>query len=393
MFAATAANICSGRCEHFPRPLRTAKSLSLSHGATVSLPRSYGLSPTELRPFSHGATASLPRSYGLQHNCAVAHNEYLSFGSKNIERRDYQILGYAFSEFTIKGGTIPALIGSIGNRAFGSCESLTAIRIPDGKKTLKINTGYYGTFAYSGAEKTVYAGRNIERNANEATFSNVTGVEFGPSMTNIATYLLAGSTALANVKARWQQPFGIDDNVFADVVYQTATLWIPNGTLQAYKAANGWKNFIKVDYAYFNVSLQANKGGTVTAGELKAGNSTVGTLFDCGSNVQVVITEYEGYELKSLTVNGTAVQPANGVYTIQNLQADQTVVATFGPIEYTISYDLAGGSLPQGKTNPATYNVETATFTLVSPERQCYEFTGWTCTGLNEPAKTVCQSY
>ena len=232
-------------------------------------------------------------------------------------------------------------------------------------------------------------GRDIERNANEATFSNVTGVEFGPSMTNIATYLLAGSKALANVKARWQQPFGIDDNVFADAVYQTATLWIPSGTLQAYKAADGWKNFQNVDYAYFNVSLQANKGGTVTAGELKAGNSTVSTLFDRESDVQVVITEDEGYELKSLTVNGTAVQPANGAYTIQNLQADQTVVATFGPIEYTISYDLAGGTLPQGKTNPTTYTIESETFTLTAPERAGYTFEGWTGTGLEQAAKTV----
>ncbi|MBQ7308190.1 MAG: leucine-rich repeat protein, partial [Clostridia bacterium] len=35
---------------------------------------------------------------------------------------------------------------------------------------------------------------------------------------------------------------------------------------------------------------------------------------------------------------------------------------------YTLIYDLKGGELPTGKTNPATYNVETPNFTLVNPE-------------------------
>ena len=71
-FAAAAANIFPARCE----------------------PRRAYLSPTELRSLSHGATAFLPRSYGLQCNGVVAHNEYLSFGSKNIERRDYENADY-----------------------------------------------------------------------------------------------------------------------------------------------------------------------------------------------------------------------------------------------------------------------------------------------------------
>ena len=299
------------------------------------------------------------------------------------------INGYAFSETGLTAITIPAMVDSIGDRAFGSCGSLAAIRIPDGNKTLKIRTGYYGTFAYSGAEKTVYVGRNIWRNNNDAAFSNVTGVEFGPTMTNIATYLLAGNTALANVKAKWLQPFDIEDNVFAKEIYSTATLWIPNGTMENYKLTNGWKNFLNMDYAYFFVSLQANKGGTITAGGLTASNSSARDLFDRETDVAVTIKANDGYRLQSLTVNGTAVQPVNGVYTISNLQADQAVVATFAPINYTISYNLAGGSLPADKTNPATYTIESNAITLVNPVRAGYTFEGWTGTDLENPTKTV----
>ncbi len=44
---------------------------------------------------------------------------------------------------------------------------------------------------------------------------------------------------------------------------------------------------------------------------------------------------------------------------------------------YTITYDLAGGSLASGVTNPESYNVESS-FTLNNPTRNGYSFAGWT---------------
>ena len=56
---------------------------------------------------------------------------------------------------------------------------------------------------------------------------------------------------------------------------------------------------------------------------------------------------------------------------------------------YTITYNLDGGALPEGESNPAAYNVETPTFTLVNPVREGYEFTGWTGADLTKPTMTV----
>ena len=66
-----------------------------------------------------------------------------------------------------------------------------------------------------------------------------------------------------------------------------------------------------------------------------------------------------------------------------------TLTAQWKPIDYSITYDLVGGALPSGKTNPVTYNIETATFTLNNPERTGYTFEGWTGTGLSGATKTV----
>ena len=57
---------------------------------------------------------------------------------------------------------------------------------------------------------------------------------------------------------------------------------------------------------------------------------------------------------------------------------------------YTIQYELAGGSLGSGVTNPTTYTINTATFTLNNPTRSGYTFKGWTGTGISgDPSTSV----
>ncbi|MBR3116283.1 MAG: InlB B-repeat-containing protein [Bacilli bacterium] len=67
----------------------------------------------------------------------------------------------------------------------------------------------------------------------------------------------------------------------------------------------------------------------------------------------------------------------------------KTFTANYEVIPYTITYDLDGGSLAEGVTNPTEYNVETPTFTLNNPTKRGYDFAGWTGTNLTEPTKTV----
>lgn len=55
-----------------------------------------------------------------------------------------------------------------------------------------------------------------------------------------------------------------------------------------------------------------------------------------------------------------------------------TLDATWTANEYTITYDLDGGNLAEGVTNPLTYTIETDTFTLNNPTKEGYTFQGWT---------------
>ena len=56
---------------------------------------------------------------------------------------------------------------------------------------------------------------------------------------------------------------------------------------------------------------------------------------------------------------------------------------------YTIDYELNGGTLEAGKTNPATYTLETAAFRLEEPTRTGYTFAGWTGSNGTTPQTDV----
>ena len=56
---------------------------------------------------------------------------------------------------------------------------------------------------------------------------------------------------------------------------------------------------------------------------------------------------------------------------------------------YIIDYELNGGALEAGKTNPATYTLETASFRLEEPTRAGYTFAGWTGSNGTTPQTDV----
>jgi len=86
---------------------------------------------------------------------------------------------------------------------------------------------------------------------------------------------------------------------------------------------------------------------------------------------------WTGTDLDEPTLNVTIEQGSTG---------DRTYTATWTINIYTISYDLAGGSV--ATPNPTSYTVE-SNITLVNPTRNGYDFTGWTGTGLAEPTMSV----
>ena len=72
--------------------------------------------------------------------------------------------------------------------------------------------------------------------------------------------------------------------------------------------------------------------------------------------------------------NGKSYEPGDSVPEVVT-----TLTAQWTVNQYTITYDLAGGTV---EGNPDTYTIETVAFTLKNPTKSGYTFTGWSGTGL-----------
>lgn len=90
-----------------------------------------------------------------------------------------------------------------------------------------------------------------------------------------------------------------------------------------------------------------------------------------------------GYTFIGWTVSGTD-SSLNGTTFTMGI-ANASLTANWRVTSYTISYNLDGGSA----TNPTSYNVETATFTLKNPSKVGYTFNGWTGSNGSTPQTSV----
>lgn len=82
-----------------------------------------------------------------------------------------------------------------------------------------------------------------------------------------------------------------------------------------------------------------------------------------------------GYDFIGWTTQSSSEKVID--FTIENCYGDLILTAHYGEREYNIFYDLDGGKLPDGKSNPTKYKVTSNDYTLNNPERVGYDFVGW----------------
>ena len=105
-------------------------------------------------------------------------------------------------------------------------------------------------------------------------------------------------------------------------------------------------------------------------------------LHEYNSTVTASCTILDGFLFDSWTgdmATDTFVMPAN----------DLTMTANAKPVTYTIAYELDGGSLENGLTNPLNYDVTSATIIINNPSKLGFSFTGWTGTDLDAASTTL----
>ena len=295
----------------------------------------------------------------------------------------------------LKEITLPASLKKIGTCVFQRNENLKKMVIADSDTALSYATGIhkYGVLNMTPAHTLdhIYVGRNIVRidNLSNSIIAYAKVVELGEKVTSLGQ-LMPGTGNVSDIYVPWTTPIEQTEDICKGN-YGDITLWVPGGTKEAYQAADIWKKFTKMNHHSTLVTLTASAHGTIANEKATAAGGSAQYRQAKDAPVAYTLTADTGYEPTALTDNGNPVSPLPDLGTAQsraNSEGEEyvTLAATFSPISYTLTYDLAGGAAAE---NPASYTIESDAITLVNPTREGYTFNGWLLDGEGEAQMNV----
>ena len=210
-----------------------------------------------------------------------------SLTSVTIPNSVTSIEGGAFFQCSgLTSVTIPNSVTSIGEGAFYECSGLPSVTIPNSVTSIGVNAFY----ECSGLP-------SITIPNSVTTFyqcSGLSSVTLGNSLTSIENNAFSG-VDLSVVISKIENPFVINGKgVFTTNTLNNATLYVPVGTKEKYKATEGWKDFL-----FIEEGDGPNGGGGDTPETKKCATPTIGyqngkLTFNCdpeGATYQYTITD------------------------------------------------------------------------------------------------------
>lgn len=184
--------------------------------------------------------------------------------SLNLPSTIKEIGEFAFSECEkLSDITLPDGITTLERFCFAYCPDLTKLDIPESVTTMGHGVFYQaglleaslpenitvipdGTFQCCASLPSFVIGNNVVELEQEVFYwcFELKDITFGEKVAKIGEKVFYGDQKIENVICLNPEP--AEGAEFENAVYQNATLTVPSGSLDAYKSAEGWKNFVKI---------------------------------------------------------------------------------------------------------------------------------------------------
>ena len=132
-------------------------------------------------------------------------------------------------------------VTTIGECAFSDCHALASVSMPE------VTTIGECAFLYCYALTSV--SMPSVTTIGESAFSNcyvLTSVDIPASATMIGEGAFDGCSGLTSVYCHWEEPLECDPR-FEETVLANATLYVPDGCVDAYRAVKPWSNFANIE--------------------------------------------------------------------------------------------------------------------------------------------------
>ena len=267
---------------------------------------------------------------------------------------------------------IPEGITAVKPYAFYEANAIVSVAAPDGLLTVG-DYAFYNNKMLELVDLAEEDARSVGAHAFESC-PRLSSIFLGCNINELGENAFVGCPALKTVDAYNLTPAEIAK--FDDVVYANATLTVPAGSSFDYEKAEGWKEFANIEEGaeVYNITIGWDEAyGTVLYLGEKWEEFNV-----MRRSVELYICPDEGYEIRSITVNGNEMlslyDEQNKMFDLGEIDEDKDIVVYFdekdGGIDEAGAQDVSvrgadGAILVEGLGQDATVNVYNTSGQLV----------------------------
>lgn len=305
----------------------------------------------------------------------------------------------AFKNNWLTSISIPASVINMESDIFRDCRYLTKVIFEDGNKSLELGqwtTSGFDGYGYACTIDSLYLGRSLI-GSNPFGHASINHLIIGRDVNSFPVNdEFFGISDLQSIAVSWESEedvinMGMNSTVlFSDDTYNNATLYVPGGTVPIYQNTEGWKKFKTILPKTYQVTITASSGGVVTMNDTVAvSDATDSRWVKREADVSFTIMEEDGYDLKSVTMNGENItqQALDGLFTIESLTTDVVLEVEFAALpRYSVTATASNG----GTITPASATVISGRNTTVTMSaNEGYELKSVTVNNVDKTSEVV----